>query len=476
MTTVEVQPRPTRSDADPARRFLGGEVLARAHQHALEWLTDLPDRTVPPTASVADVAAALGAELPDAPTDPVEVIDLLARAAQPGLTAMPSGRFFGFVIGGTHPAGIAADWLTSAWDQNAGLRTVTPAATAVDDLAEAWVLDLLGLPAGSAVGFVTGGTMANFTCLAAGRDEVLKRAGWDTAAHGLVGSPGVRVLVGAERHDSVDLVLRYLGLGAPEPVAVDGQGRIDPVALRTALETDPGRPTIVALQAGNIHSGAFDPFTETVAIAHDHGAWVHVDGAFGLFAGASRAYRHLVTGYEAADSWATDAHKTLNVPYDCGLAIVRDPRALRAAMSMHGDYLIHDAAGDPFEKVPELSRRARAFTVWAVLRSLGRRGVADLVDQLATHARAFADGIDAIDGAEVLNDVVFTQVCATFGDDARTVDVVRRMLQDGTAWTSGSTWQGRAVLRISVSNWSTTQTDVDVTLDALRRAVAAAHG
>ncbi|HYO38074.1 MAG TPA: aminotransferase class V-fold PLP-dependent enzyme [Nocardioidaceae bacterium] len=429
---------------------------------------------MPPTASVEEVVAALGAELPDGPTDPVEVVDLLARAAEPGLTAMPSGRFFGFVIGGTHPAAIAADWLTSAWDQNAGLRTVTPAATAVDDVAEAWVLDLLGLPEGSAVGFVTGGTMANFTCLAAARGAVLARAGWDVGADGLVGSPGVRVLVGAERHDSVDLVLRFLGLGAPELVAVDTQGRMDAAALRAMLEGGDDRPTVVALQAGNIHSGAFDPFHEAIAVAHEHGAGVHVDGAFGLFAGAAPAYRHLVDGHEAADSWATDAHKTLNVPYDCGLAIVRDPTALRAAMSMHGDYLMHDDAGDPFEKVPELSRRARAFTVWAVLRSLGRDGVAELVERMAGHARAFADGIAGIEGAEVLNDVVFTQVCAAFGDDARTLDVVRRMLEDGTAWTSGSVWRERAVLRISVSNWSTTRADVERTLDALRSAAARA--
>jgi glutamate/tyrosine decarboxylase-like PLP-dependent enzyme len=363
--------------------------------------------------------------------------------------------------------------LTSVWDQNAGLRTVTPAATAVDDVAEEWVLDLLGLPEGSAVGFVTGGTMANFTCLAAARDAVLARSGWDVGAHGLVGSPGMRVLVGAERHDSVDLVLRYLGVGAPELIAVDAQGRIAAAALREMLEAGDGRPTVVALQAGNIHSGAFDPFEEAITVAHEHGAWVHVDGAFGLFAGAAPAYRHLVHGYEAADSWATDAHKTLNVPYDCGLAIVRDRSALRAAMSMHGDYLIHDASGDPFEKVPELSRRARAFTVWAVLRALGRSGVAELVERLACHARAFADGIAGIEDAEVLNDVVFTQVCAAFGDDARTLDVVRRMLEDGTAWTSGSVWRERAVLRISVSNWSTTDADVERTLEALRLAVAA---
>lgn len=450
------------------------QTLARAQEHALRWLATLPDRAVPPTASVAEVVGALGSELPDGPTDPIAVIDLLAQAVEPGLTAIPSGRFFGFVMGGTHPAGMAADWLTSAWDQNAGMRTVTPAATAVEDVAEGWVLDLLGLPAGGAVGFVTGGTMANFTCLAAARDAVLTRAGWDVVARGMAGSPGVRVLVGAERHGSVDLVLRYLGVGAPELVPVDRQGRIDPAALREMLESgDDDRPVVVVLQAGNIHSGAFDPFEGAIAVAHEHGAWVHVDGAFGLFAGAAPAYRHLVHGYEAADSWATDAHKTLNVPYDCGLAIVRDPTALRAAMSMHGDYLIQDTAGDPFEKVPELSRRARAFTVWAVLRSLGRSGVAELVEGLAGHARAFADGIAGIEGAEVLNDVVFTQVCAAFGDDVRTLDVVRRMLEDGTAWTSGSVWRERAVLRISVSNWSTTDADVERTLDALRAAVAA---
>ncbi|MBA4609213.1 aspartate aminotransferase family protein [Aeromicrobium sp. Marseille-Q0843] len=450
------------------------EALARAHQHALSWLATLPDRPVPPAASVADVIAALGADLPEGPTDPVEVVDLLARAAEPGLTAMPSGRFFGFVIGGTHPAAMAADWLTSAWDQNSGMRTVTPAATAADDIAEAWVLDLLGLPADGAVGFVTGGTTANFTCLAAGRDAVLTRAGWDVGTRGLAGSPGVRVLAGAEGHGSVDLALRYLGLGAPELVPVDAEGRLLAEALGTMLdEGDDEQPAMVVLQAGNIHSGAFDPFDEAITVAHEHGAWVHIDGAFGLFAGASPSFRHLVHGYEAADSWATDAHKTLNVPYDCGLAIVRDPAALRAAMSMHGDYLIQDAAGDPFEKVPELSRRGRAFTVWAVLRSLGRRGVAELVDRMAGHARAFADGIAGIESAEVLNDVVFTQVCAAFGDDDRTRDVVRLMLEDGTAWTTGSVWHDRAVLRISVSNWSTTDTDVERTLDALRAAVAA---
>jgi glutamate/tyrosine decarboxylase-like PLP-dependent enzyme len=447
-----------------------GAALQHAHAHALEWLASLGTRRVPASASIEDVVARLGPDLPDGPTDAAEVVDLLATACEPGLTAMPSGRFFGFVIGGTHPAALAADWLTSAWDQNSALRRTTPAHTAVEDVAERWLVDLLGLPGGSAVGFVTGGTMANFTCLAAGRDAVLRRAGWDVAERGLVGGPGVRVLVGAERHDTVDLALRYLGLGAPEPVAVDGEGRIDPSALATALEDGDGRPTVVVLQAGNVHSGAFDPFTEAIPLAHEHDAWVHVDGAFGLFAAASGTRRHLVAGVEEADSWATDAHKTLNVPYDCGLAIVRDRAALRASMGMHGDYLIHDEAGEPLDKVPEISRRGRAFPVWAVLRALGRDGVADLVDRLCAHAASLAKGIDDIEGAEVLNDVVFTQVCAAFGDDGRTQAVVQAMLDDGTAWMTGSRWHDRAVLRVSVSNWSTTEDDVGRSLAALRGA------
>ncbi len=445
-------------------------ALDRAHQHALRWLTSLADRDVPPRAGATEVADRLGRELPDGPTDAAAVVDLLAEASEPGLTAIPSGRFFGFVMGGTHPAALAADWLTSAWDQNAGLRSVTPASMAVEDLAEAWVVDLLGLPEGSSVGFVTGGTMANFTCLAAARDEVLRRIGWDVGARGLVASPGVRVLVGEERHDSVDLVLRYLGLGEPEPVAADAQGRVRVDALRDALDAGDGRPTVLALQAGNVHSGSFDPFAEAIALAHEHGAWVHVDGAFGLFAGASPRHRHLVEGYDAADSWATDAHKTLNVPYDCGLAIVRDPAALRAAMSLHAPYLIHDAAGDPIDKVPEMSRRNRAAGVWAVLRALGRTGIADLVDGLVGHAARFAEGVLAIEGGEVLHDVVFTQVCAAFGDDDHTRRVVERMLADGTAWTTGSTWHGRAVLRIAVSSWATTDRDVERTLAALAQA------
>lgn len=448
------------------------EALDRAHQHALAWLRSLDTRPVSPRASVEQVAAALGSQLPEGPTDPAEVVDLLAGACEPGLTGMPSGRFFGFVIGGTHPAGLAADWLTSAWDQNTGLRRVTPAHTAVEDVASTWLLDLLGLPADSAVGFVTGATMANFTCLAAGRDEVLRRAGWDAATRGLASGPHVRVVVGAERHDTVDLALRYLGLGAPEVVAADAEGRVDPTALAAALAEAPGQPTIVVLQAGNVHSGAFDPFTEIIPTAHAHGAWVHVDGAFGLWAAASATHRGLMVGADTADSWATDAHKTLNVPYDTGLAIVRDPAALRAAMGMHGAYLIHDALGEPSDKVPELSRRGRAFPVWAVLRALGRSGVAELVDRLCDRAADLAEGLRQVPGATVLNEVGFTQVCATFGSDEQTDEVTRRLLEDGTTWMSGSTWQGRRVLRVSVSNWSTSERDVERALEAVRRAAA----
>jgi glutamate/tyrosine decarboxylase-like PLP-dependent enzyme len=448
------------------------DALRRAHELSLRWLASVDDRPVPAQASIADVAAALGRELPEGPTDPEEVVRHLADACEAGLVAMSSGRFYGFVIGGTLPAALAADWLVSAWDQNSGLRRVTTAHSAVEDVASSWLLELLGLPPESAVGFVTGGTMANFTGLAAARDAVLRAAGWNVAEDGLTGAPRVRVLVGDERHDTVDLALRYLGLGRPETVPADDQGRIRADLLASALASSPDEPTIVALQAGNVHSGGFDPFPEAIAAAHAHGAWVHVDGAFGLWAAASARFRPLVAGMADADSWATDAHKTLNVPYDSGLVIVRDPAAVRAAMGMHGDYLLLDEAGEPFDKVPELSRRGRAFTVWAALKSLGRAGVEDLVDRLCRHARALADGLRTIDGAEVLNDVVFTQVCASFGSDERTQAVVERMLADGTAWMTGSRWRGRAVLRISVSNWATDEADVARSIDALRRAAA----
>ena len=453
-----------------------GPALDRARQHVERWLESLDDRPVPPRATADEVGDAIGRDLPDGPSDPAEVVDLLARHVEPGLMAMPSGRFFGWVIGGTLPAALAADWLVGGWDQNAGMRYATPGTTGVEEVAAGWLLDLLGLPPTADVGFVTGGTMANFTGLAAGRQQVLADAGWDLDRDGLIGAPKVTVLVGEDRHSTVDLTLRYLGLGAPVPVPADDQGRIRADALADALDRVSG-PTIVALQAGNLHSGAFDPFAETVALAKQRGAWVHIDGAFGLWAAASPSLRHLTEGIEGADSWATDAHKTLNTPYDSGIAIVSRPRALRAAMSARASYFIHasgddDAQTDPFSKVPETSRRARGVPVWAVLRSLGRTGVAELVERLVRHAQALGTGLAGIEGAAVPHDVVFTQVCATFGDDERTRAVTERLLADGTAWMSGSRWRDRDVLRVSVSNWSTDEDDVARSLDAVRRAAA----
>ncbi|WP_159802692.1 pyridoxal phosphate-dependent decarboxylase family protein [Arthrobacter zhaoguopingii] len=457
-----------------ARPDAFGDALERARVHAEKWLASVPTRALPPGRTADELAAQFAAPLPDQPTDPARVIDELALLAEPGLMAMQSGRFFGWVIGGTLPAALGADWLVSAWDQNAGLRFATPAVAAAEEAAGGWLLELLGLPPESGVGFTTGATMANFVGLAAGRQVVLDRAGWDLDREGLAGGPRVRVFVGAERHDVVDLALRYLGLGAPTVVEADAQGRLRPDALAAALDAGVG-PALVCLQAGNLHSGASDPMTEAVAVAHARGAWVHVDGAFGLWAAASPHYRGLLAGVEAADSWATDAHKTLNVPYDCGVAFVARPEVMRGVFGVHTSYLIADASGpgDPLEKVPELSRRARGVPVWAALRSLGRSGTVDLVERLARHARALADGIARLPGAEILNEVAFTQVCVSFGDDERTRRVTENLLAAGTAWMSGSRWHDRAVLRISVSNWSTDEDDVEQSIAAVARALSA---
>ncbi len=445
------------------------DLLNLASTKAKAYLHGVAERSVPPAATTDDLLANFAEPLTESGRDPHEVIEHLVANAEPGLTAMGSPRFFGFVIGGTYPVAVAADWLTSAWDQNVGLREVTPAHSAAREAVEGWLVDILGLPAGTTMGTVTGGLMANFTGLTAGRHAVLARAGWDVEERGLQGAPRVRVLVGAERHDTVDLALRYLGLGAPEAVPADEQGRIHVDALASALATYDG-PTIVALQAGNVHSGAFDDFAAAIPIAHEHGAWVHIDGAFGLWAAASPTTRHLVAGLELADSWATDAHKTLNVPYDSGLAFVADSVAHRAAMGIHAPYLIHSQGPpDPLELGPEFSQRGRAFALWATLQYLGRGGIADLVDRMVGHAQAFADGVRAI-GGEVLNDVVFTQVCTAWGDDTTTTEVERLLLADGAAWMTGSTWQGRKVLRIAVSNQATTEQDVQRALEALGRA------
>ncbi|WP_455833921.1 pyridoxal phosphate-dependent decarboxylase family protein [Pseudarthrobacter siccitolerans] len=452
-------------------------ALSAAAGHAVAWLRSLPDRHVGPLLPAHDLTGAFGGPLPNSGMPAADVVDLLARTAEPGLMAMPSGRFFGWVIGGTLPAALASDWLVSAWDQNAGLRYATPAMAAIEESAGAWLLELLGLPGGSDVGFVTGATMANFTGMAAGRWRLLADAGWDLDRDGLSGAPRIRCFVGRERHDTVDLGLRYLGLGRPVVVDADYQGRLIPAALEAALSVGTG-PALVCLQAGNLHSGAFDPFPEAIRVAREHRAWVHIDGAFGLWAAAAPELRHLTRGYEDADSWATDAHKTLNVPYDCGIAIVQDASALRSAMGLHTSYLIHDAEGpgDPFEKVPELSRRARGVPVWAALKSLGRDGVAAQVQGLAAAASEIAAGLAGLDGVEVLNDVEYTQVSVAFGDDDTTRAVTARIIENGRVWMSGSRWRDRDILRVSVSNWQTAEAEVATAVAAVGSALESVRG
>jgi glutamate/tyrosine decarboxylase-like PLP-dependent enzyme len=435
------------------------DALEAAAGHARQWLESQGTRRIGPQATAAELAADFGGPLPEQGMPAAEVVDYLAAKAEPGLMAMPSGRFFGWVIGGTLPAALAADWLVSAWDQNAGLRFATPATAAIEEAAGKWILELLGLPEESDVGFATGATMANFTGLAAARWRLMADAGWDLDGDGLAGAPRIRCFVGQERHDTIDLGLRYLGLGHPTVVPSDRQGRIMPAeldcALDLALSAGEGRPApaLVCLQAGNLHSGAFDPFAEAIAVAKAH-------------------------GLRLADSWGTDAHKTLNVPYDCGIAIVRDARALRSAMGLHTSYLIQaaDGAGDPFESVPELSRRARGVPVWAALKSLGRDGVAGQIRTLVLRAAQLAEQLAALEGVEVLNDVDYTQVSLAFGDDAVTRAVTERIISDGRVWMSGSRWRDRDILRISVSNWSTDDADVRVAVDAVRDALAAVRG
>ena len=454
--------------------------LAEAYDHALAYLTGLPDRPIGSSASLEELRASLDMPLPESPGDPREVIASLAAAAEPGLVATPSGRFFGFVIGGATPAALAADWLTATWDQNAGLYILGPAAAVVEEAASRWLTELLGLPAGVSVGFVTGVQQANFTALAAARHDVLRRVGWNVEVDGMAGAPHVRVLAGGQRHDTIDRALRFLGFGtsAISPVEADEQGRMRPDALRRALAGRDG-PAIVCAQAGNVNTGAIDPLGEICEVAHQAGAWVHVDGAFALWAAASPRLRGLLAGVELADSWATDAHKWLNVPFDSGLVFCAHPPAHRAAMGVRASYLIHGAEGerDALDYNPEFSRRARGFPVYAAIRTLGRAGVAELVERCCALARRFADRLGAHDGVEVLNEVVLNQVLVRFraaggDDDAHTRAVLERVRRDGTCWMSGTTWRGRAAMRISVSNWSTDADDVDRSVEAILRCVS----
>jgi glutamate/tyrosine decarboxylase-like PLP-dependent enzyme len=452
------------------------ELLRRAAALSIEYLETVDSRPVGRPMGATGLRAAIGGEdgaLPAAGVDPRTVLDELAIAAEPGLVASGGPRYFGFVVGGSLPAALAADWLVSAWDQNAFSYVASPAASVIEETAARWVLEVLGLPADASVGFTSGATAANVVGLAAGRHAVLARAGWDVESSGLIGAPALRVLAGDEVHASALQALRLVGLGTGTVIRipVDGQGAMRADAAVAALR-ESREPTILLLQAGNVNTGACDPIEPIAAVAHEQGAWVHVDGAFGLWAAASPNLRELVTGVETADSWATDAHKWLNVPYDCGVVAVVDRAAHFESMRMSAAYLV-PAPGrelDPFDWVPEGSRRARATTVYAALRSLGRDGLRDLVERSCALARRMAERLAAEPTVEILNDVVLNQVLVRFADsDERTRAVIAAVQADGTCWAGGTTWHGLGAMRISVSNWTTAETDIDRSADAILR-------
>ena len=440
-------------------------VLHRAAALAAEYLAGLQTRSVAPTPAALARLHSLDRPFPDGPADPTAVLEELHAVGSPATMATAGGRFFGFVVGGSLPAALAASWLAAAWDQDAGLAVLAPGAAAFEEVALRWLLDALGLPPGCAGGFVTGATMANFTALAAARHAVLRRAGWDVEADGLFGAPPIGVVVGEEVHISVLKALGLLGLGRTRVTRVptDPLGRIRADRLPPLDDR-----TIVCLQAGNVNTGACDPVRDICPVAHARGAWVHVDGAFGLWAAAAPARAHLVAGIAAADSWALDAHKWLNVPYDSGVALCRDGAALRAAMATQAAYLLQGMAREPDEYTPELSRRARGVEIWAALAALGRSGLADLVERCCRHAARFAAGLSAA-GHEILNEVTLNQVLVRFGDDATTRRVIAALQADGTCWCGGTVWQGRTAMRISVSSWATTEQDVEHSLAAMIR-------
>jgi glutamate/tyrosine decarboxylase-like PLP-dependent enzyme len=449
--------------------------LRAAAKHAETFLATLDERPVAARADAAVVRDALGGALPEHGEDPAAVIEALATGAEPGLVATPGPRHFGFVIGGALPAALAADWLVSAWDQCAAFHSLSPAAAAIEQITSAWVLELLGLPESASVGFVTGGQGANTTCLAAARHAVFERAGWNVERDGLIGAPPVRIVCGDQAHATIYTSLRLLGLGEQTSIRVpaDAQGLMDPDELAKTLAANDG-PTIVCAQAGNVATGAFDAFGPIADVCAAHDAWLHVDGAFGLWAAASPRTRHLTADLDRADSWAVDAHKWLNVPYDGAMAIVADPGAHLAAMRLAGPYLVADPGQrDNTNYVPESSRRARAVPVYAAIRSLGRDGSAEMIERNCAQARRMAKQLSGIPGAAILNDVVLNQVLVRLpgGDDANRA-AVAAIQRDGTCWLGGTTWNGEYVLRVSVSNWATTDEDVDRSAAAIAAAVA----
>jgi glutamate/tyrosine decarboxylase-like PLP-dependent enzyme len=442
------------------------DLLTRTAALAARYLETLDDRSVAPTPEAVARLAELRQPFDQRPRSAEEVLETLDRIGSPATVAMAGKRFFGFVIGGSLPAALAANWLAAAWDQNAGLYISSPIGSVLEDVSLGWLLDVLKLPPGSAGAFVTGATLANFTALAAARHAVLRNVGWDVEADGLFGAPPITVVVGGEVHSSLVKALGMLGLGRSRVtrVPVDDRGRM------RAGEIPPlAGPTIVCMQAGNVNTGAFDPAPEICERAHAAGAWVHVDGAFGLWAAASPRLAHLTEGAANADSWATDAHKWLNVPYDSGLAFVRDPAALKRAMSVTAAYLPQGEHREPSQFTPELSRRARGVEIWAALSSLGRHGLSELIERNCGLARRFAEKLQQ-GGAEILNEVVLNQVLVSFGDAPRTRQVIERVQQDGTCWCGPTEWQGRTAMRISVSSWATREEDVDRSVAAILRA------
>ena len=459
---------------------LQDHALDTAFRHARAYLASLGSRPVAAQADLDTLRRHLAKPLEDEGLDPATVLDELVRDAEPGLIGSAGGRFFGWVIGGALPAALGAEWLTAAWDQNAALHACSPAAAVAEEVAGAWLKLLLRLPAASSFAFVTGCQMAHVTCLAAARHALLEQRGWDVEARGLAAAPPLRLLASRHGHGSIERAAALLGLGRDniQRLATDAAGRIETDALAQALAAPPDRPTILVLQAGDITTGAFDRFAELIPLARHHGVWVHVDGAFGLWATASPRYRALLAGVELAQSWATDGHKWLNLPFDCGYAFVADPAAHRVALSHRASYLTHaETARDQLDWNPDWSRRARGFPTYAALRQLGRSGVAELVERCCRHAALLAEGLAALPGAELVSAPIINQAVLRFRDerpdageaahDRRTDSVIEAINRSGEAFFTGGTWHGRRVMRISVCSWRTTDADV-------ARAIAAA--